>query len=505
VQAPEDGVAEAPAWIYDAASPARLSTEPGADIPEGERNATLTRLAGAMRHHGMTAPEIELSLLAVNAARCRPPLPDEDVRTVASSVGRYAPAERGPRIVPGKASAPSDLDAVRLADIEAREPGELRHGRWDPADHSVLFGDGGAGKGVLVAYDVARLSREGEVVLLLDYERHAELEWRPRVETFGGDLERVYVVHPDDAIWHVADEIIRLIDALDVTWVIVDSVAYACLGAEVEKSVTATRYSAAIGKLPAPVISLAHTTKAEADPKHPFGSVFWSNGARITIGMSVLDDGTRILKNRKTNQRAPFHAIELDWSWSEEGRLPLRLTERRAVVTLMDRAWDALASGAMTSEALLAAVNGDGGQPSTLTTLKPMLSKSRRFESTKAGWRRAPVPGAVRLMPKAERGDNGRATGTAASDGNGDDNTAPVVVREGDNETDNADTTDRGVVGAPPLRGQQTTVGDPQDNTFTSTFGDRFAAQQTDAWAALDTATAGRGLARARAGSETSS
>ena len=61
-------------------------------IPDGQRNATLASLAGTMRRRGMTAAEIEAALLAVNAGRCQPPLPDDAVRSIAASVGRYRPA-----------------------------------------------------------------------------------------------------------------------------------------------------------------------------------------------------------------------------------------------------------------------------------------------------------------------------------------------------------------------------------------------------------------------------
>ena len=61
-------------------------------IPDGQRDDTLTRMAGAMRRQGMTQEEMEPALLAVNAARCKPPLAEEQVRKIAWSVGRYAPA-----------------------------------------------------------------------------------------------------------------------------------------------------------------------------------------------------------------------------------------------------------------------------------------------------------------------------------------------------------------------------------------------------------------------------
>ena len=44
-----------------------------------------------MRRRGMTAAEIEAALLVVNAGRCQPPLPDDAVRSIATSVGRYPP------------------------------------------------------------------------------------------------------------------------------------------------------------------------------------------------------------------------------------------------------------------------------------------------------------------------------------------------------------------------------------------------------------------------------
>lgn len=62
-----------------------------ARIPQGERNATLASLAGTMRKRGMTAGAIEAALLAENAARCDPPLPEAEVRAIARSIARYSP------------------------------------------------------------------------------------------------------------------------------------------------------------------------------------------------------------------------------------------------------------------------------------------------------------------------------------------------------------------------------------------------------------------------------
>lgn len=60
-------------------------------IPEGQRNATLARLAGVMRRVGMSQAEIFAALQQVNADRCSPPLPLREVERTAVSVARYEP------------------------------------------------------------------------------------------------------------------------------------------------------------------------------------------------------------------------------------------------------------------------------------------------------------------------------------------------------------------------------------------------------------------------------
>jgi len=70
-----------------------ISEDQRALIPEGERNTTLTSLAGSMRRKDMTPEAIESALLVENKERCQPPLDDEEVRKIVKSVCRYKPAE----------------------------------------------------------------------------------------------------------------------------------------------------------------------------------------------------------------------------------------------------------------------------------------------------------------------------------------------------------------------------------------------------------------------------
>jgi len=67
---------------------------------DGSRNATLTSLAGTMRRRGMAAEEIKAALMAVNAQRCQPPLPDSEIDNIASSISRYPPAEQDDDAMP---------------------------------------------------------------------------------------------------------------------------------------------------------------------------------------------------------------------------------------------------------------------------------------------------------------------------------------------------------------------------------------------------------------------
>jgi len=73
----------------------------GDRIPPGQRNATLTSYAGTMRRRGMAPEEILAGLRAINARRCDPPLPEDEVARIAQSVGRYPPGG-------GKSEQPRD-------------------------------------------------------------------------------------------------------------------------------------------------------------------------------------------------------------------------------------------------------------------------------------------------------------------------------------------------------------------------------------------------------------
>ncbi len=95
-------------------------------IPDGMRNATLTRIAGERRRKGKPESQIFNLLLEVNRDRCVPPLPDEEVRQIAHSVGKYAPKSKV-----GKPSLVSNVTTpiYRLTDLGNAERLVERHGQ----------------------------------------------------------------------------------------------------------------------------------------------------------------------------------------------------------------------------------------------------------------------------------------------------------------------------------------------------------------------------------------
>jgi hypothetical protein len=66
-------------------------TAEGPPIPEGKRNKQLFCICSSMRGDGMEQEQIEKAALEINAARCQPPMEEEEVLGIAESVMRYDP------------------------------------------------------------------------------------------------------------------------------------------------------------------------------------------------------------------------------------------------------------------------------------------------------------------------------------------------------------------------------------------------------------------------------
>jgi hypothetical protein len=283
-----------------------------------------------------------------------------------------------------------DFVSEWASDLDRTPPKPLLLDYLEPDDYTILFGDGGTGKGVVAAWWVANLTLDDWVVILLDYEQNTLLEWAPRVERFGGDLSRLRVVQPTGAIWSHAERVREEAEwardergATNV-YLVVDSIGYAIGDAKLEESGSATKYKKALNAIGLPTLSLAHTTKANADSRWPFGSVYWHNNVRHTIGISRKDeaeDSPRVLRNRKVNRRAPFPTVEIDWSWVH-GDLPDHLDFAPSGMKTIDRIAAALDSGPLTVAEIASALDHDGnGAPVSEAAVKKALSRGEEFDS----------------------------------------------------------------------------------------------------------------------------
>ncbi len=70
----------------------RKKADDSSPLAEGERNAGLVRIGGALRRKGAGRDELLAALHAANAARCQPPLGEDEVAGIVDSLLRYDPA-----------------------------------------------------------------------------------------------------------------------------------------------------------------------------------------------------------------------------------------------------------------------------------------------------------------------------------------------------------------------------------------------------------------------------
>ncbi len=102
----------------------------GEQVTKGTRHSTLLRLAGSMRRKNASEDAIAAALLNENRRRCHPPLPEQEVRRIARSVGRYAPAS------PMQQSLHTDMGNAEAFAYYAQDKARYVHARkswylWD--------------------------------------------------------------------------------------------------------------------------------------------------------------------------------------------------------------------------------------------------------------------------------------------------------------------------------------------------------------------------------------
>lgn len=102
---------EAPSWLLDLLKNGHTTKKAATDaaIPKGQRDNTLTSLAGKLRRAGLDFEAIEAALLVENSSKCKPPLATADVKRIARSVSRYEKGAEEPARSPLVVLSASDL------------------------------------------------------------------------------------------------------------------------------------------------------------------------------------------------------------------------------------------------------------------------------------------------------------------------------------------------------------------------------------------------------------
>lgn len=163
-------------------------------IREGMRNDTLASLAGSMRRRGMSQEAIEAALLAENARRCDPPLPEDEARKIATSVSRYQPAEDLPTSIQPETSVVPWRCSLDILAAPVCETVWLI-GRIVPAESVVLLSGREGSMKTWIGLDWAQAVAEGLIwlehaceagaVLYLDAEMPNQV-FLVRLQAFGG-------------------------------------------------------------------------------------------------------------------------------------------------------------------------------------------------------------------------------------------------------------------------------------------------------------------------------
>lgn len=151
-----------------------------------------------------------------------------------------------------------------------------------PEGTTILYGDGGDGKGWIAASAIRGLRQQHEIkTAILDFENHPT-EWAYRLDRLGVALNEVVYIQPGSTMVKWADaRAAAMLHEAGVGFLVVDSATYASNVEDPYSPQTAMNYKQArlrLGNLP--TLLLAHTSKSSSSSI--YGSVFWRNEARLT-------------------------------------------------------------------------------------------------------------------------------------------------------------------------------------------------------------------------------
>jgi AAA domain-containing protein/bifunctional DNA primase/polymerase-like protein/primase-like protein len=246
-----------------------------AEIPEGQRNDTLYKLARALFRRGLGLGSVVLALLEENRRRCRPPLSECEVRAIAEHAGTQP---HRPDFTTAQGAITDDLDLVSIGQLLGEPdtgPAWLVEKRLPAAGLGLLAAKPKGGKSTLarvLAMCVARgtpwlghaTTRGPVVYLALEEKRH---EVRDHFQALGAtSADPIFILcaaAPVDALARLRREAERrrpaliIIDTLFKLVRIEDGNDYAIVTAALEPLLTLARETGAH------VLAVHHLGKGE--------------------------------------------------------------------------------------------------------------------------------------------------------------------------------------------------------------------------------------------------
>ncbi len=346
-----DDIGDAPPWLLERLAqappiPAASATTPAGEgrVPEGGRNAYLSREAYRLRKQGMAVEQILIALRGLNAAMCRPPLEESELQVIAKGKERIEPE---PSPAPPEDVAPQRPLLMDWADLDGKEPPARLWTIpfWVPAGHmTLLSGRGGVGKTLLAQHLGTALALGAEYIEQLEPKRvlmwageddTAEL-WRRQCEISswlgqplsalagrfylhsysGYDITLMAPIYGELAVTPMLAELKAQVRDYGAEAVILDNVARLFGGNENDRHQVTTFCALVQGACaPAAVILLGHPAKAAGSEYS--GSTAWEGAvrARLYLGDRPPDqnpddedapiaDDVRYLSRRKANYSA---------------------------------------------------------------------------------------------------------------------------------------------------------------------------------------------------------
>lgn len=171
----------------------------------GSRNDSLARVAGKLRHAGLSQSELEIALLKINAERCKPPLAEKEVLQIARSIARYDVGKQSKPVFESVKDAANFTSlftiqdaSVWLENAKLRPVPKMLFGEfWFEGELCILFADTGKGKSILavqignsiskgVSIGNFTLETSKQKVLYFDFEL-SDKQFEARYSTRSGD------------------------------------------------------------------------------------------------------------------------------------------------------------------------------------------------------------------------------------------------------------------------------------------------------------------------------